>query len=334
MNIINPVIRDNTSSTKTKNHQTSNQKSPTANPQIDSLTSTTAAAAIATLSSPNQQEVQKANERKFQKMAVIDFRTRIDYWATLGRIPETLQMFQEGLYTGILPNLVLCNILIKAYVKAYDPNSAYALLVRMSHENIHPDIISFNTMIGGYVKAKKTLEAHSVFHEMRLAGVEPDVVTFNILIGAYAKMGNAQVALDLYNSMIDAGVKPDVVSNSILIDIYVMQDRFENAKELYLKVNFNQEKSTNCVYLNEPFSLGAGFIKILLFLDRSDREETFYVLVGRNDGEVENNYQVIYRYMWEKLEYYFPLIEKAISIESIEGNDKSFTVTVPLSEPA
>ena len=207
---------------------------------------------------------------------------------------ETMEQTYEQFFatnTGLKPNTYVWNVRIKAYCKAKKIDFALTLFGQMAQKNIAPDTVTYNTLIDGLCKANKVGEAKRQFQHMQTAKIQPDAVIY-----------------------------------SLLIDVYTLTSQLEKAKELF-KQQFPMPSGTDKINLHGVLSLGAGFIKVLLFLEQPNCKNEVTVITGWGKHSKIDDFQKMYNFVQESLVAHYKQLGTTITITEVEGNDGRFVVS-------
>ncbi|VFQ60428.1 unnamed protein product [Cuscuta campestris] len=118
----------------------------------------------------------------------------------------------------IVPNLVTCNILLKALCKKRDIDAAISILDEMPAMGIVPNVVSYTTILGGYVLRGDMAGAERMLNETLYKGLFPDATTYTILMDGFVKKGQLMNAIKVMDEMEGNGVKPNYVTYAVMID--------------------------------------------------------------------------------------------------------------------
>ena len=143
--------------------------------------------------------------------------------ASFAKKADDLLAFVEHAYAQdhtLLPNGKAYSMVVDAYAKAGDPESAEAVLLRLEklwrsgNEKVKPDRVLYNSVIDAWAKSGRKeapKRAEAILHHMEQLnqkgheGVRPDFICYNSVINAWAKSrehGAAQRAEAILNHML------------------------------------------------------------------------------------------------------------------------------------
>ncbi|CAH9120987.1 unnamed protein product [Cuscuta epithymum] len=118
----------------------------------------------------------------------------------------------------IVPNVVTCNILLKALCKKGDVGGAIGILDEMPAMGIVPNVVTYTTILGGFVLIGDMVGAERMLKETLDKGCLPDATTYTILMDGFVKKGKLMNAVKVMDEMEDNGVKPNDVSYGVMIE--------------------------------------------------------------------------------------------------------------------
>ncbi|XP_024536953.1 uncharacterized protein LOC9662505 [Selaginella moellendorffii] len=145
--------------------------------------------------------------------------TVIDGLSKAQRMEEALDCLKEMHTTGLMPDVVNCNIVLNGLCKARKIDKAIELFLEMPSMGCEPTIVSYNTVISGLASIDKMDEAYKFFNSMIDNGCEPDVIAFTTLIHGFCKAGQPQVGHMLLNQALKR-FRPDVFLYTSVIHGY------------------------------------------------------------------------------------------------------------------
>ncbi|KAL6203678.1 hypothetical protein ACLB2K_027378 [Fragaria x ananassa] len=133
---------------------------------------------------------------------VITFSTIIHGFVLDNQVHEAVRVFTfTKMVEGCLcmPNVVVCNTLIKGFCKIGNNSFAIQLLRNMEERGFNPDTVSYSTIIDSLAKGTLIDEALKLLAEMIRRGIAPDVVTYTSLIQGLCNIGRCKQATRLLN---------------------------------------------------------------------------------------------------------------------------------------
>jgi pentatricopeptide repeat protein len=106
------------------------------------------------------------------KPTVAIYNSLINGYASAKMVAEAERLFhglQRG--SGLCPNTVTFNILIKMYINTQRRSQAEKLYSLMQQAGCKPDAVTFKTLHKAYSTSKNSLDAKKILLDMRKAGV-------------------------------------------------------------------------------------------------------------------------------------------------------------------
>lgn len=140
-----------------------------------------------------------------------------------GRLGEALRCVRQMKDSGVLPNVIVFNTLLKGFLDAND-------MAAVDDVSYHHKTITKNT------KRNRVFICDLVFLQvlglMEQFGIKPDIVTYSHQLNALSSMGHMAKCMKVFDKMIEAGIEPDPQVYSILAKGYVRAQQPEKAEEL------------------------------------------------------------------------------------------------------
>ncbi|KAK7255837.1 hypothetical protein RIF29_29260 [Crotalaria pallida] len=121
---------------------------------------------------------------------------------------------------GVVPNVVSCNILLKALCERGDVDGAVRVLDQMVSIGVVPNVVSYTTILGGYVWKGDMVGAKRVFREILDKGWVPDATAYTVLMSGFCRLGKLVDAIKVMDEMEENGVEPNEVTYSAMIQAY------------------------------------------------------------------------------------------------------------------
>ncbi|KAG4924969.1 pentatricopeptide repeat-containing protein At5g16420, mitochondrial-like [Glycine soja] len=121
---------------------------------------------------------------------------------------------------GLVPNVVSCNILLKALCKRNEVDVAVRVLDEMSLMGLVPNVVSYTTVLGGFVLRGDMESAMRVFGEILDKGWMPDVTSYTVLVSGFCRLGKLVDAIRVMDLMEENGVQPNEVTYGVMIEAY------------------------------------------------------------------------------------------------------------------
>ncbi|XP_023642586.1 pentatricopeptide repeat-containing protein At5g57250, mitochondrial isoform X2 [Capsella rubella] len=130
---------------------------------------------------------------------------------------EVRRRFEEA---KIPMDLVMCNILLKAFLLVGAYSEADALYRAMPDMDLTPDTVTYSMMIEGFCKIGQIEEALEIFNELRKSSVS-SAVCYNWIIDALCKKGMLETATDVLIELWEKGLCLDIrTSRNVLHSIH------------------------------------------------------------------------------------------------------------------
>ncbi|KAK9289043.1 hypothetical protein L1049_017514 [Liquidambar formosana] len=138
---------------------------------------------------------------------------------------ESIDMFKDMMFAGVLPNEVTLASVISAYShlgSIWDGGMLHSLVIKLGVEQLN--LISTN-LVHMYCVCSSLGDARIIFDEMP----ERNIVSWNVMLNGYSKAGLVDLARDFFERI----PTKDVVSWGTMIDGYVQVDRLSEALMMY-----------------------------------------------------------------------------------------------------
>ncbi|KAL4301113.1 hypothetical protein S245_061078 [Arachis hypogaea] len=120
----------------------------------------------------------------------------------------------------VVPNVVSCNILLKALCKGNNVDAAVRVLDEMPAIGVVPNVVSYTTVLGGYALRGDMRGAKRVFMEILGKGWIPDATTYTVLVSGFCRQGMFVDAIKVMDEMEENGLEPNEVTYSVMIEAY------------------------------------------------------------------------------------------------------------------
>ncbi|CAI8612639.1 unnamed protein product [Vicia faba] len=133
---------------------------------------------------------------------------------------------------GVLPNVVSCNVLLKALCKGNEVEVAVRVLDEMPGMGLVPNVVSYTTVLGGYAWRGDMDGAMTVFREILDRGWDPDVTSYTVLVDGFCRLGKLLDAIRVMDVMEENGVEPNEVTYGVMIQAYCKEKRSGEAVNL------------------------------------------------------------------------------------------------------
>jgi pentatricopeptide repeat protein len=212
--------------------------SVTLNCMIDSLSKQDPCAAAALL---NQDEVEKIRNVRSYNIVIAAF-------ARQGDAPCCLTYFTKLRKNGLSPDSFSINSLIYAFVQRSDVVAAERWLLRAENDSL-ANTHTYGLVIHAFAKIGNIDSAIRVFDRMLSFKIHPDVFIFSSLITACAVIQDSHRALRCFELMSFHSIQPDLVCINAMIATFSKSGDAQGAKEFLKKVmdpaNFNKGNLSN-----------------------------------------------------------------------------------------
>ncbi|XP_010443404.1 PREDICTED: pentatricopeptide repeat-containing protein At5g57250, mitochondrial-like [Camelina sativa] len=126
---------------------------------------------------------------------------------------EIRRRFEEA---KIPMDLVMCNILLKAFLLVGAYGEADAVYRAMPDMDLTPDTVTYSTMIEGFCKTGQIEEALEMFNELRKSSVSL-AVCYNRIIDALCKKGMLETATEVLIELREKGLYLDIRTSRNLL---------------------------------------------------------------------------------------------------------------------
>lgn len=171
----------------------------------------------------------------------------------------------------IVPDIRAINILINAYAKIPDLQSACRVLQQMQTGHLGADskvplkanLVTYNTLLDACLKSKDLDSAIDVKEKLEKDGLRPDALTYTTLIATVARRPSkasgkydASLAFAFLREMNERNISPNGMTYSALIDVAARCGRSDLALQglrimLRQKATMHQEHGSNVFLSNE-----------------------------------------------------------------------------------
>ncbi|MED6122765.1 hypothetical protein PIB30_042971 [Stylosanthes scabra] len=120
----------------------------------------------------------------------------------------------------VVPNVVSCNILLKALCKGNNVDAAVRVLDEMPAMGLVPNVVSYTTVMGGYALRGDMSGAKRVFMEILGKGWVPDATSYTVLVSGFCRQEMFVDAIKVMDEMEENGVEPNEVTYNVMIEAY------------------------------------------------------------------------------------------------------------------
>ncbi|PWA48600.1 hypothetical protein CTI12_AA473000 [Artemisia annua] len=127
---------------------------------------------------------------------------------------RVMEILEES---GVVPDVITCNVLISGYCRAEKLEEAMVVLARQMEKECYPDVITYTILIEAACKMSGVGQAMKLLDTMKTKGCKPDVFTYNVLINGFCKEGRLDDAVKFLNNMPSTGCQPNVVTHNTIL---------------------------------------------------------------------------------------------------------------------
>ncbi|PIN16944.1 hypothetical protein CDL12_10403 [Handroanthus impetiginosus] len=164
---------------------------------------------------------------------VASWTTMICGYSHIGKIEESVVLFERMRLEGIEPNDFTWNAIIAGHARIGDCDGALEFFSRMGKKGLAPDLVTWNAMISGFVQSQRVIEALEFFRHMLLSGIKPNQVTVTGLLPACGMIGSIGRGRELHGLIYRMGLDFNVFVASALIDMYSKCGSIEEARNVF-----------------------------------------------------------------------------------------------------
>ncbi|CAL5427426.1 unnamed protein product [Camellia sinensis] len=151
------------------------------------------------------------------KLNVVSSTCLIQYFCMVGKILECLKLLEAMISNGPSPTIGTFNTLMSGLCKNRFLGTALRIFKYLKSTGVLPDMIAYNILIRASVRESNDELMGQLLREMCSPSLKPDVVTFGSFSYGLCKEGKISVAFQLQNQMIENGITPSIsIYNTIL----------------------------------------------------------------------------------------------------------------------
>ncbi|KAL7163021.1 hypothetical protein ACSBR2_039176 [Camellia fascicularis] len=143
---------------------------------------------------------------------IVSFNTILSAVRKKGNSPMIRRILYRMEYEGIKLNVVSTTCLIQYFCTVGKIPECLKLLEAMISNGPSPTIVTFNTLMSSLRKNRLLGTALRIFTYLKSTGVLPDMIAYNILIRASIREGNDELMGQLLREMYSRSLKPDAVT--------------------------------------------------------------------------------------------------------------------------
>ena len=123
-----------------------------------------------------------------------------------------LKVFSELRCSGISPDVVAFNTVIRAQAKVGNTHRAGEILGQMWEEELRPNVVTFNSFFTSFHKDSEVEELSKMLRSMQDHEIKPDIVTYSTLINAHEEHSRWQDALAMFREMDACLLRPNKIA--------------------------------------------------------------------------------------------------------------------------
>ncbi|XP_029129487.1 pentatricopeptide repeat-containing protein At5g16420, mitochondrial [Cajanus cajan] len=158
---------------------------------------------------------------RFQPLSVRSLNALLNALVQNNRHRLALSLFNASLKKfRILPNVVSCNILLKALCKTPHLHAAVRVFDQMSLMGLVPNVVSYTTVLGGYARSGDMDSAVRVFRQILDRGWTPDASAYTVFMSGFCRTGKLLDAIRVMDEMEENGVYPTEVTYCVIIEAF------------------------------------------------------------------------------------------------------------------
>ncbi|KNC99915.1 pentatricopeptide repeat domain-containing protein [Spizellomyces punctatus DAOM BR117] len=157
--------------------------------------------------------------------------------AKRGEFASVLDLVCRIVAAGVVPDVIVQNLVVKAYVEAGKPQDALSVLDQLGsvlEANTKPDTWAYNDLIAGLGKKGDVKGAKLALTSMAKAGLKPDLVTYTALLATCESIGDVE---KLKQEMEKEGIDTDVVWRRTVARTYAKLGEPEKCEGVIRKGN-------------------------------------------------------------------------------------------------
>ncbi|ESQ42677.1 hypothetical protein EUTSA_v10012580mg [Eutrema salsugineum] len=147
---------------------------------------------------------------------VVTYSTLLDSYIKEENIDAVLEIRRRFVEAQIPMDLVMCNILLKAFILVGAYGEADVLYRAMPEMDLTPNTVTYLTMIECCCKTGHIEEALEMFDELRKSSVS-SAVCYNRIIGALCKKGMVETATEVIIELLEKGLYLDIHTSRTLL---------------------------------------------------------------------------------------------------------------------
>ena len=182
-----------------------------------------------------------------QKTEISPWNSMLKSLITFKTLDEAVDFFADMKTSGPAPDINTFHILMDAFVKRDEHETARALFDQ-SFKYGNPNTITFSILMNSCVRNRDIESAMRTLDSMKGAEIAPNVVTYSTLINGYCKVNDIDIAMDIYNHVKNSGMKLDSVICTTLMFGTAFHGRYDDAFAIYQDIKSNELEMNEYTY--------------------------------------------------------------------------------------
>ncbi|XP_002983142.2 pentatricopeptide repeat-containing protein At5g27110 [Selaginella moellendorffii] len=166
----------------------------------------------------------------------------IEMYLKCGSLRDAQRMFDEM----VSRDAILWTSMISAYSERGHYKTALKLFQRMQGESVKPDNVTFVTVLNCCGKMSALQEGKLIHSQLTGNGFENDLIVKTALLNMYGKCGSLTDARKVFEEI----QGKDIITWNAMLSVYVQHSAYEEALELYRKMELTPSVSTFVTVIN------------------------------------------------------------------------------------
>ncbi|CAN6870459.1 unnamed protein product [Brassica oleracea] len=169
-------------------------------------------------------------EERGVKPSVLTYNTLINGLCRAGRVSEA-----DEISKGVLGDVVTYSTLLDSYIKEENVDAVLEVRRRFVEASIPMDLVMCNILLKAFLLIGAYGEAHVLYRAMPEMELTPDAATYSTMIEGCCKTGQIEEALELFDELRKSSVSSAVCYNRI-ISALCKKEMFETATEVLIEL--------------------------------------------------------------------------------------------------
>lgn len=185
-------------------------------------------------------------------------------WARVRDSKRALELFDEMLQQGLVPDIVCFNAIIAALCRAGELALAHEWLKEMRQiHKLEPDAATYSAFLSAATEMKDLNASIKVLDRMKRDGLTPNVFTYNTVMKLRCELGKIDEAYELLDEMLLRGVKPDTWSYNTILAVHCKLKQSNKALRLIERMD-----NESCLPDQHTYNM---LLKMLLDVGKIDK---------------------------------------------------------------